>query len=281
MLRYTYSIPLKRMHGVRQSSQGGGKDSCYGMLQCVAAGHEIVALANLYPKDQDELDSYMYQTVGHQAIGLYAEAMGIPLFRKEIKGTALDQRKCYDPTEGDEVEDLHELLQLVKKEVPIEGVSVGAIMSNYQRVRALNVCDRLGLTMLAYLWQRDQEELLQEMIDCQVEAILIKVAALGLDPTNHLGKTLREIYPHMIQMKEKFGLNVCGEGGEYETFTLDCPLFKKKIVIDQKKTVIHSNDAFAPVGYLKFSAMHLVDKNRNERMTQQECLAGLPVNVKT
>ncbi len=29
----------------------GGKDSCYSMLQCVAAGHEIVALANLRPVD--------------------------------------------------------------------------------------------------------------------------------------------------------------------------------------------------------------------------------------
>ena len=30
---------------------------------------------------------------------------------------------------------------------------------------------------------------------------------------------------------EKFGVNVCGEGGEYETFTLDCPLFKKRIIM--------------------------------------------------
>ena len=30
----------------------GGKDSCYSMLQCVSAGHEIVALANLRPKGQ-------------------------------------------------------------------------------------------------------------------------------------------------------------------------------------------------------------------------------------
>ena len=27
----------------------GGKDSCFNMMQCVAAGHDIVALANLYP----------------------------------------------------------------------------------------------------------------------------------------------------------------------------------------------------------------------------------------
>lgn len=28
----------------------GGKDSCFNILQCVTAGHEIVALANLRPE---------------------------------------------------------------------------------------------------------------------------------------------------------------------------------------------------------------------------------------
>lgn len=32
----------------------GGKDSCYNMMQCVAAGHQIVALANLRPADTGE-----------------------------------------------------------------------------------------------------------------------------------------------------------------------------------------------------------------------------------
>ena len=65
----------------------GGKDSCYSMLQAVAAGHEIVGLANLMPEDtfENELDSYMYQTVGHQAIDLYADAMRLPLFRGTIR----------------------------------------------------------------------------------------------------------------------------------------------------------------------------------------------------
>ena len=64
----------------------GGKDSCYSMLQCVAAGHEIVGLVNLKPKNdqENELDSYMYQTIGHQAIDMYAEAMRLPLFRGTI-----------------------------------------------------------------------------------------------------------------------------------------------------------------------------------------------------
>ena len=30
---------------------------------------------------------------------------------------------------------------------------------------------------------------------------------------------------------QQYGINVCGEGGEYETFTLDCPLFRKEIIL--------------------------------------------------
>ncbi len=41
-------------------------------------------------------------------------------------------------------------------------------------------CSRLGVVSLAYLWQRDQRELLREMIDAGVEAIIIKVAAMGI-----------------------------------------------------------------------------------------------------
>ena len=144
------------------------------MLQCVSEGHTITALANLYPVGKDELDSYMFQTVGHHAIDLYADAMGIPLFRKPIVGTALHQAGDYETTDKDEVEDLYDLLREVKEKCDVEAVSVGAILSNYQRVRVEHVCLRLGLTPLAYLWRRDQTELLQEMINCGIDAILIK-----------------------------------------------------------------------------------------------------------
>lgn len=61
-------------------------------------------------------------------------------------------------------------------EVDFDSISVGAILSDYQRIRVENVCSRLGLISLAYLWRRDQKELLQEMIDSQLHAIIIKVS---------------------------------------------------------------------------------------------------------
>ena len=62
----------------------------------------------------DELDSYMYQTVGHHAVDLYAEAMELPLYRRTIEGSSLSQGKDYQLTSNDEVEDLYQLLKQVK-----------------------------------------------------------------------------------------------------------------------------------------------------------------------
>lgn len=53
-------------------------------------------------------------------------------------------------------------------------------------------CQRLSLTCLCYLWQRRQDELLSEMIEAGMEAVLIKVAGIGLT-TKHLGKSLAEM----------------------------------------------------------------------------------------
>jgi len=53
----------------------------------------------------------MYQSVGHHAVDMYAEAMGLPLYRRTITGSALITDKDYTKHPGDEVEDLFLLLQ--------------------------------------------------------------------------------------------------------------------------------------------------------------------------
>jgi diphthine-ammonia ligase len=75
------------------------------------------------------------------------------------------QELRYRKTEGDEVEDLERLLRAVQEKYPdVRAVCSGAIASNYQRLRVENVCSRLGLVSLAYLWKQDQAHLLQQMV---------------------------------------------------------------------------------------------------------------------
>ncbi|GAC95882.1 endoribonuclease [Pseudozyma hubeiensis SY62] len=262
----------------------GGKDSCYNLIHCVQQGHELIALATLAPPgSKDELDSYMYQTVGHDAVHLVAEAMELPLYRRVIKGTAINQRSEYGsrtaPSSSsasastsaatveslqDETEDLYHLLMDVKSEHPdVEAVSVGAILSNYQRVRVEHVALRpdINLTPLTFLWQRSQSELYAEMLQAGLVSILIKVAGIGLDERD-LGKTLGQMQTKLERLSAMYGAHVCGEGGEYETLTIDSPLFKRRIDVGETETVVHSDGGgFGSVSYLKLKNAKLVEKD--------------------
>lgn len=128
----------------------GGKDSVYSLLECVRLGHTLVAIANLYPAPRppdgapaDELDSFMFQTVGAEVVTGLADCLGVPLFRIATRGKAAQRAVAYvTPSDAanDEVEDLYRLLACVQARVPgVEAVSSGAILSNYQRVRVENV----------------------------------------------------------------------------------------------------------------------------------------------
>lgn len=232
------------------------------MMKCVEQGHEIVALANLYPTDgQEELDSYMYQSVGHDAIEAIAECFELPLFRRPIRGTPKNLDYEYVPTAEDEVEDLFELLKEIKIAFPeAKGVSSGAIHSNYQKNRVEEICTRLDMESLAYLWARDQPALLDEMIASGMEAVLIKTAVVGLGQVD-LGRSLSQMRDKLFSLKEKYEINVCGEGGEFESLTLDCPLFKKRrLVIEQADVVMHKFNDISPVVYLKIRKLGFIDK---------------------
>src|SRR6266480_3532301 len=140
----------------------GGKDSLFSLLHCLANGHEVVALANLFPiatpgtqNEMEDMDSYMYQTIGHKLIPLYAQALDLPLYREPIRGSAANIDRDYSPTPlsiEDETESLVPLLKRIKQAHPeVNAVSTGAILSTYQRTRVESVAPRMGLIPLSFL----------------------------------------------------------------------------------------------------------------------------------
>lgn len=243
----------------------GGKDSIFNIHHCLSQGHELVAIGNLYPKEinTDEIDSFMFQTVGHDLIDNYRELLDVPLYREAISGSSSNTDLEYSITKDDEIEDLFNLLSKIITEHPqIEGVSCGAILSHYQRTRVENVCERLGLTSMTYLWQRNQLELMNEMCNNNLDARIIKVAAIGLNE-KHLGKSISEVFPVLIRLNQLYDVHICGEGGEFETVVFDSPVFpNKKLKLITQEVINHSND---DVCYLRYD-VELVDKTR-EKLT--------------
>ncbi|OJD12682.1 hypothetical protein AJ78_06768 [Emergomyces pasteurianus Ep9510] len=163
-------------------------------------------------EEDEDIHSYMYQTVGHSIIPLYQSALGIPLYRAPIHGTALNTSRDYQTpsssspssssssSTAEEIESLFHLLQQILKAHPTaNAVSAGAILSTYQRTRIENVASRLGLLPLAWLWMYPTlpppaeraflppnspaaiAGLLEDMAACGCEARIIKVASGGLD----------------------------------------------------------------------------------------------------
>ncbi|ORM41904.1 Diphthine--ammonia ligase [Babesia sp. Xinjiang] len=228
----------------------GGKDGIYSIIAAKRQGHEVVMLGHLTPKqneDVNELDSFMYQTVGHNIVPAIAECMEMPIIERAITGEPIVTESLeYTPLEGDEVEDLYRIVvDALAIRNDIEGILTGAIASQYQLQRVLNVATRLGLKTVQPLWGREQSELLAEMIENDVDAIIIKTCSMGLNE-KHLGRSIRDLYNEFLSIRDKYGFNVCGEGGEFESLVLDCPLYKKRIAITQHKCVEHSPDPFAP-----------------------------------
>ena len=77
---------------------------------------------------------------------------------------------------------------------------------------------------------KDQPQLLDEMIQNNINAQIVKVCSMGLKP-QHLGKTIKELQAHFHDLTKKFDFNVCGEGGEYESAVFDSPLFKTQRIV--------------------------------------------------
>ncbi len=195
----------------------GAKDSTFAIYKAMNMGFNVKSLVTLIPRSDE---SYMFHHPNIQWTRLQAEALGIPLITKETEGK-----------KEKELEDLKEVLNSIKS--GIDGVVSGALESRYQRVRIDKICRELGLESFSPFWKRSMRDHIEEMIASGFEAIISAVAAEGLDE-EWLGRKLDlQVLRDLEKLSRKYGIHKGGEGGEYESFVLDGPIFKKKIKIIQ------------------------------------------------
>ncbi len=160
----------------------------------------------------------MFHTQNIELTKVQAEAMGLPIITRLTKG---EKEK--------ELEDLREVLKNIKDEV--DGIVCGAIESEYQRTRIAKICEELNLDCVAPLWKSDPVEILRGMLKSDFKIMIVAVGAVGLSK-DWLGRIIDEkCLKDLIELNRKYKIHIAGEGGEFETFVLDCPLFRKRIEI--------------------------------------------------
>ena len=96
------------------------------------------------------------------------------------------------------------------------------------------ICERsrpVGMQMHTPLWERDRNALLRQLLDRGFKARLSSVKTRWLDES-WIGRELNDsAIAELRIIREKTGLDLCVEDGEYHRFVTDGPLFKQVIDI--------------------------------------------------
>ncbi len=199
----------------------GGKDSAYAVHLAKQAGHEIVFLLAMEPQNKE---SFLFHVPNISWTALQARAMDLPLVIVNTSGE-----------KSQEMKDLQNALRELKAKTKIQGIVTGAVYSTYQASRIQKICFELDLYCFNPLWQTTPRAHWHELLVNGFEVSLLSVAAAGLDK-KWLGRTIDENgVSELLALEKKHGLSSIGEGGEFESFVTDAPLFNKKIHISKFK----------------------------------------------
>lgn len=196
----------------------GGKDSILACQMVMDAGIEVEYLVTVRPANPD---SYMFHSSNLDAVRAMADVAGMTYV--EIA------------TGGEKETELADL-EAGLAALPIDGIVAGAVASRYQRDRVAGIADRLGLALLCPLWGMDPEELLREVAS-RLHAIIVVTAADGLDESLLGARIDAGLIERLKRVAETRGIHLAGEGGEYESLTLDAPFFSRPIaaVVDERR----------------------------------------------
>ena len=198
----------------------GGKDSTYAIHLAQNQGHDVVCLLSIFPKSEE---SHLLHHPNLRWTKLQSESMNIP---------QLTASSNSDDT-VDELTAMENLLQNAKDQFQIDGLVHGGIKSKFQKEKFETLCLKLNLVSVAPLWETEPKKYMNDLLDSNFNFVMISVSSDGLDE-QWLGKLiLKSDIEILSNLSNKFGFNLNFEGGESETFVLDCPLFSNPIKINK------------------------------------------------
>ena len=199
----------------------GGKDSTYTAFIAKRMGYNVSCLISLVSNNKE---SYMFHTPSIKKTEEQAKVMGIPILTWETEGK-----------KEEELKDLEKAIRIAIKEYRIEGIVTGAIQSIYQSSRIQKICNKLKIECFNPLWQKNEEDYLTELLKNKFKVVITGVFAFPFD-NKWLGKEIDKKFINEVRiLNKKYGISIIGEGGEFETLVVNCPLFKKEIKIKSFK----------------------------------------------
>lgn len=197
-------------------SFSGGKDSILALHKMIAAGHEAVGLLIMFREGASR--SWVHG-IDKQMLDAIAEALDIPLICCHAGGETY-------------AEDMEQCL-LEAKERGACACAFGDIDIAEHRAWDEARCEAVGMQAFLPLWGCDRLENVREAIRLGYRC-LIKCVRHDVLPESFLGQPLSE---EILEQMERYGVDLCGENGEYHTVVVDGPLFRHPVELENRGTV--------------------------------------------
>jgi len=205
-------------------SWSGGKDSVFSAYEAIRKGYNVSYLLNFIREDGRSYHGFWSDLLVAQS-----NAIGIPIL--QIKTT----------WEGWE-EKLKNTMRELKQE-GIEGAVFGDECFIEHKEWVENICNELKVRPLLPLWGNKPMELLSRYVNDSVKAIIVAVnPKLSKE---WLGRTVDEEFLDYLRDNN---IRPCTDAGEYHTFVVDGPMFKRYIkIVDGKKVKVEDGWWFLDV----------------------------------
>ncbi len=202
----------------------GGKDSTYSIFKTQNDGNNVECLVSIFPESEESLLLH-YPNI--EITKLQSKSMRIPQIYMHSSSSKTDY----------ELVAIEKILKKAKEDYKIDGLVHGGILSEFQKKNFEKICSNLNLHIVSPLWNQNQKEYMQSLIDSKFHFIIVSVSSDGLDES-WLGKEITSSQLEKLEkLSQRHGFNLTFEGGEAETLVTDCPLFSYPIKIQKAKKV--------------------------------------------
>lgn len=219
----------------------GGKDSTMALHFALKKGWDVIALIAVKPKSTE---AYLWHYSTVEWTLLSSRAMNIPLILL----------KCDKIGPEDEAKELERVFKRIK----IDALLLGGVGLQNTQIKSIeNVAKKFGINIIIPHQGIDHYQLIKDAIESGFDIRITSVAVDGLGP-EWLGRKLDlKALEQLKHLSEKFGFHVGAEGGHYDSFVVDGPVFKKKIEFTNTGKVWDKNTGS---GYLEVNDARLVSK---------------------
>lgn len=141
----------------------------------------------------------------------------------------------------------------------VQGLVTGDIHTDIHRQWMGDVCDGLGVELITPLWKVDSSRILDVVVSDGFKPVFTCVR----DPWFHEGWLGRELDGDCVKdlhlLHNRFGIDPCGENGEYHTSVLDGPIFKRPVSIDE-----YAKEKRGSLVFMKISRCSLSHTSKRE-----------------